>query len=232
MKKSNGKWVFLLALGLLACGSANDPVRNLSRDLGRFPEYSLIVDDLRVDEGVFPDYFLRFKIMTASGEKVAGKDTLVYQDRVTEWYEVSGDVFGRYENYVGMVVASKSLDGQTTGVRQAYPAGYQHVGNTHYGYWGGGGFWHFYGQYAFMSSMMGGWNVNRNDYGDYRRNREQGRPYYGPVTKGRPAFGSRGTVTQKTKPNFYKRNLSRRQSFASKAQGRMGRSSSSWGRGK
>ena len=52
---------------------------------------------------------------------------------------------------------------------------------------------------------------------------------------GRRAFGSQGTVTEMSRPGFYKRNHQRlssgRQSFASRAQSRMGRTSSSWGRG-
>ena len=231
------RWsVFLGLLILVGCGSRQDPVEKLSRGLQRYPEYSLIVEDLRVEDGFSPDYFLRFKMLTASGQRIAGQDSLVYQEQITPWQEVSEGVFARYENYVGMVVASKSLDGQTTGARQAYPAGYQYVGNPSYGSWGGGGgFWQFYGQYALMRDVMGGWRVNRNDWGDYRRYRDNGQPYYGPTTNGRNTFGSQGTVTEKTKPNFYQRNRQRlssgRQAFAGKAQNRMGRTSSSWGRG-
>ncbi len=218
-------------LVLLGCGGSRDPVQQLSRDLERFPEYSVIVDDHRVEDGFFPDYFLRFKVLTAAGQRVADQDTVIYEQRLTPWEEVSEEIFGRYENYVGMVVASKSMDGRRTGSRQAYPAGYQHVGNPHYGSWGGGGFWQFYGQYALMRDLMGGWRVNRADHEDFRRNRESGRPYYGPVKNGRQTFGSQGTVTEKTKPNFYQRNRQRRQTFASKTSSRMGRTSSSWGRG-
>ena len=224
-----------LLLFLVACGADRDPVQRLSRELSRYPEYSVIVDDLRVDEGFSPDYYLQFKVMTASGQRVAGVDTLEYKQHVTPWEPVSEAVFARYENYVGMVVASKDLEGRTTGPRQAYPAGYQYVGNPHYGSWGGGGFWQFYGQYALMQNLMGGWQVNRNDFGDYRRNRDRGQAYYGPERNGRRAFGSQGTVTEKSRPGFYKRNHQRlssgRQSFASRAQSRMGRTSSSWGRG-
>ena len=222
-------------LALVGCGGERDPVEKLRRDLNRYPEFSLMVDDLRIEEGFFPDYFLRFKVLTASGQRTAGQDTVIYQERITPWEEVSEEVFARYENYVGMVVASKSMDGRQTGPRQAYPAGYQYVGNPHYGFWGGGGFWQFYGQYALMRDLMGGWRVSRDDYGDYRRYTQRGHPYYGPKRNGRQTFGSRGTVTEKTRPNFYQRNRQRlqsgRQAFAGKAQTRMGRTSSSWGRG-
>ena len=223
------------AVVVLGCGRRQDPVATLSRDLARYPEFSLMVEDTRIQDGFSPDYFLRFKILTAAGQRVDGRDTLIYTDRVTNWYEVGEDVFGRYENFVGMVVASKNREGRMTDVRQAHPPAYQYVGNSQYGSWGGGGFWQFYGQYAMMSHMMGGWRVGRNDYGDYRRNYERGRPYHGPTERGRTTFGSGGTVTEKTRPDFYRRQKQRLRSggrnFSSRAQSRMGRSGSAWGRG-
>ena len=134
-----------------------------------------------------------------------------------------------------MVVASKTRDGRVTGARQAYPMGYQYVGNPMYGSWGGGGFWQFYGQYAFMRSMMGGWNVGRNDYDNYRTYQGRGQPYYGPVSNGRSTFGTRGAQTEKSRPNFYKRNKQRlgsgRQAFSGRVQSRSS-GGSAWGRGK
>ncbi|SVB33732.1 uncharacterized protein METZ01_LOCUS186586, partial [marine metagenome] len=166
----------------------------------------LIIEDLKVEDGFFPDYFLQMQIMTAAGQRTeSGQDTLVYKTHAPVWQEVSEGVFARYQNYLGMVVASKTLDGKRSGPRNAYPAGYQYVGNSQYGSWGGGGFWQFYGQYAFMSAMLGGHRVGRGDYDDYRRNRERGRPHFGPVTNGRQTFGTAGTRTQTTKPAFYQR---------------------------
>ena len=200
----------LIALTVIAgCGRTPDPVQQTSRDLERYPEFSVIIEDLKVEDGFIPDYFLQLRIMTASGQRVDGKDTLVYKDRVTKWLEVREEVMVRYQHYLGMVVASKTLDGQRTTARQAHPPGYQYVGNSQYGSWGGGGFWQFYGQYAFMSHMMGGFQVGRNDYDGYRRNRERGRPHFGPTEKGRQTFGTAGTQTQKTRPNFYRRHQQR-----------------------
>ena len=200
------RWAAVASLlALVACGGQRDPVRNLIADLNRYPEFSLIVEDLRIEEGFFPDYFLRFKKLTASGQGGAGRESLVHEEGVTEWMQVPEKVFGRYEHYVGMVVASKTLDGRTTGAQQAHPPGYQYVGNRNYGHWGGGGFWQFYGQYAFMSHMLGGHRIGRNDYQDYRSSNQRGRPYFGPVQGGRRSFGTTGTVTQKTRPRFYQR---------------------------
>ena len=195
----------LIAVAAAGCGRTPDPVEQTARDLERYPEYALIIEDLKAEEGFFPDYFLRLRIMTASGQRVAGKDTLVYEERVTDWLEVEEEVMARYQHYLGMVVAGKTLDGRRTTSRQAHPPGYQYVGNSQYGTWGAGGFWQFYGQYAFMSAMLGGFGVGRGDYADYRRNREVGRPHFGPTRQGRRTFGTAGTQTQKTRPDFYQR---------------------------
>ena len=214
-----------------ACGRAPDPVQQVSRDLERYPEFSVLIEDLRVEDGFFPDYFLRLRILTGSGQRVAGKDTLVYEERVTEWQEVPEEVMARYQHYLGMVVASKTLDGKRSTPGQAHPPGYQYVGNSQYGSWGGGGFWQFYGQYAFMSQMLGGHRIGRGDYDDYRRNRERGRPHFGPTSQGKQTFGTAGTQTQKTRPNFYQRY---RQRSAGSGRGFTSRTTSrtsSWGRG-
>ena len=233
---SGKRWTAIaLVLASLAlttgCGRATDPVQRAARDLERYPEYTLIIEDLKVEDGFFPDYFLRMQIMTAAGQRTeSGQDTLVYKTQMTEWQEVSEGVFARYQNYLGMVVASKTLDGKRSGPRNAYPAGYQYVGNSQYGSWGGGGFWQFYGQYAFMSAMLGGHRIGRNDYDGYRRDRDRGRPHYGPVKNGRQTFGTAGTQTQKTRPGFYQRH---RQRSAGGGRGFASNRSSSggWGRG-
>ena len=217
-------------LTLVACGGRRDPVQDLIRDLNRYPEFSLIVDDLRVDDGFFADYFLRFRILTASGQRIANRDTLVYEQRVSEWMKVPQAVFGRYEHYLAMVVASKTSDGRTTGVRQAHPPGYQYVGNSQYGHWGGGGFWQFYGQYAFMSAMLGGHRIGRQDYDGYRGSHGRGRPYFGPSQGGRPAFGTSGSVTEKTRPKFFQRQR-QRLSSGGRGFGTRGRSGGSRSRG-
>ncbi len=223
-------WCCLMLAG---CGGEHDPVEKLVQDLNRYPEFSLILEDVREEEGFFPDYFLRFKTLTASGQKVAGQDTLVYEEKLSEELEVSEEVYAQYENYLGMVVASKTQDGRLTGSGQAHPPGYQYVDNPRYGSWDSGGFWQFYGPYMMMSQMMGGWRVNRSDYGDYRRTHESGQPYAGPNSGGRTPFGTGGTTVERTRPEFFKRYQQRLggTGFRERAQSRMGRGSSSWGSG-
>lgn len=208
-----------------ACGRPSDPVQDIVRDLERYPEYSVVIEDLNVEEAFFPDYSLRLALTTAAGQRQNGQDTLIFTDRITDWIPVTEQVFARYQHYLGMVVAAKTLDGQRSSPGQAHPPGYQYVGNSQYGSWNSGGFWQFYGQYAFMSSMLGGHRVGRGDYDDYRRNRERGQPHYGPVTKGRQTFGTAGTRTQTTKPAFYQRYRQRTASgrgFTSRTNSRSG----------
>ncbi len=223
-------WVLLFLAG---CSGGEDPVEELVEDLNRYPEYSLILEDLREEEGFFPDYFLRFKILTAAGKEAAGRDTLVWEEKLSEEYQVSEEVYGQYENYLGMVVASKTAEGRLTGPGQAHPPGYQHVGNPQYGSWDNGGFWQFFGPYMMMSQLMGGWRVNRADYGDYRRSYENGQPYSGPNTGGRTPFGTGGTTVERNRPEFFKRYQQRLGSprFQERVQSRMGRGGSSWGSG-
>jgi hypothetical protein len=199
------RFALTILLVSTACGRTPDPVQEIVRDLERYPEYSVVIEDLNVEDGFFPDYSLRLALTTAAGQRLDDRDTLVFDNRVTDWIPVSEEVFARYQHYLGMVVASRTLDGQRSSPGQAHPPGYQYVGNSQYGQWGGGGFWQFYGQYAFMSSMLGGHRVGRGDYDDYRRNRDRGRPHFGPVTNGRQTFGTAGTRTQTTKPAFYQR---------------------------
>ena len=178
--------VAALALwGLIACGS-KDPVKELIRDLDRYPEYSLIVDDTRIEGSFFPDYALRFQVLTASGQRVAGRDTVVYRGTP---YRLDGsprrDLLPATKSTSAWSWPPSRWTVAAPATSQAHPPGYQYVGNPQYGFWGGGGFWQFYGQYALMRDLMGGWGVGRGDWEDYRRNRERGRPYYGP-DEGRP----------------------------------------------
>ena len=77
------KLLIVLFYGIVlgGCGRSSDPVGELTRDLERYPEYSLILHDLRVEDGFMPQYALQFKVLTASGQRVSGRDTLVYEER-------------------------------------------------------------------------------------------------------------------------------------------------------
>ena len=202
--------------------SSRDPVPTLAGELSRFPEYSIVVDD--VDDGLFRNYLRlksTFRVSEPVGEKPSEGKPAQFEQRV-DTYTVIDRFVGRYEKYVGMVVASKTPDGKLSGYAQAYPPFYQHVGHPQYGHWSSGGFWVWYGQYAFMRSMLGGHRVRRDDHDAYVRSRNRGLSYYGPRTGGRPTFGADGAVTAKTRPSFYQKYQSKQASFRARAAGRSG----------
>jgi len=208
--------VFLLFL-LAGCGQ-RDPVEEMQKTLAKAPDYTIILEDMNEEGSYFPKFYHRYRIV--QGER----------EIKTSWVEVSKDVYQKYEPFLGMSLVSKTVaDGVS---KSPHPPGYQHVGNPTYGHWGGGGFWVFYGQYAMMQNLMGygmGRRIYRNEYNDFRSARQSGRPYYGQNKD----FGTNGSLTKKTRPNFYQRRqntLRRKQSsFAQKAQSRFGRSRSGFG---
>ena len=217
--------VVLIAMGFWLAGgllSSRDPVPALVRELAQYPEYSIIVDD--VDDG-----FLRnsmtlkssYRITDPVGENPDVGQAAQFDERV-DTYSISDRTATRYEQAIGMVVASKNPDGTLTGMNQSYPPYYQHVGRSQYGYWGGGGFWIWYGQYAFMRAALGGHQIGRGDYDNYVGSRNRGQAYYGPQTGGRPTFGANGTTTARTRPGFSQRYQAKQSRFQARARSRAG----------
>ncbi len=202
------KWLVLLPLLVLACG-ASSPVDRIKSDLKQFPEYSVILEDMREDGNFFKDYYHRYKIVY--GQKSSGVEELEYQSSITNWYKISKKEYKKYANNLGMVLASKSKDGQVSDVQ--HPPGYNYVGDQRYGQWRrddrGGSFWEFYGKYAFFSHMFGMFSrpIYRNDWNSYRDYRSQGRPYYGNNRQ----YGTNGSYTKRTNKTFFERRKQREQ---------------------
>ncbi len=198
------------------CSGSSDPVTRLQASLEDKPEYAIILNDMRAEGNFVPSYYHQYRVDV--GEK---KEELPFQ-------EVDEDVYKKYEPYLGMVLASKSADG--TVYNTPFPNGYQYVGNPQYGQWrtdsSGGSFWEFYGKYMLLSQVMdwAGYGLSRRNYDQYASTRQSGKPYFG--SKGQ--FGTEGTVTQKKKPEFYKRRSMRKASsekrFQDKVNRRIGRS--------
>ena len=218
-----GVVVVVIVLGLWLIGgfsSRRDPVPELVRQLAQYPEYSIIVDD--VDDG-----FLRnsmtlkssFQVTEPIGENPDEGEAAQFDEQV-DTYSISDRLVDRYERSIGMVVASKRPDGTLTGYNESHPPYYQHVGRSQYGYFGPGGFWIFYGQYAFMRTALGGHRITRRDYDAYVGTRNRGQPYYGPRTGGRPTFGANGTVTATTRPSFSQRYQTKQARFQARATSR------------
>lgn len=218
-----------LTLLLSACGGPSAPLEKIKTDLAGYPEYSIILEDMKEEGNFIYDFYHRYKIIY--GEAGGTGDSLVYTSTVTDWLEVPVREYENYSNYLGMVIASKSRDGQVDNT--ATPPGYQYVGNPQYGRWrsdsNGNSFWEFYGKYALLSQLFGMFSrpVYRGDWDTYRNYHSSGRPYYGQNNQ----YGTSGTQTQKSNPTFFQRrqarDVQRRQSFADRVQKRTRRSNMS-----
>lgn len=215
------KWpIFLIGLLVWGCGGERDPVMEMQKSLASAPDYMIVLDDMREEGTFFSKYYHRYLITQGAR-----------QSR-TDWIEVSEAVFQKYEPFLGMALVSKTDQGVNN---TAHPPGYDRVGNPQYGQWvnrGGTSFWEFYGQYAFMRSMLGWGNdfgMRRSDYDDYRSARRDNRPYYGQNKE----YGTQGTITQKQRPSTFerrKRAIARKKSsFSQKIQNRAGQGRSSFG---
>lgn len=215
------RWVVAFVLLLAGC-KPQSPLERLQKHLQVFPEYSIILNDMRKEGNFFPDYSHQYKVVV-----LKEKDTASYQEETTDWLTVPRVFYLNHTGNLGMVLAAKGGDGKKSDTAQ--PPGYQYVGNSRYGHWvdrGGGSFWAFYGQYSFIKNTFGMMHrpVQRDDYDAYRRNQRQGRSYYGKSGE----FGSTGTETQKSHRNFYQRRQRkenmRRQAFSDRVKQRATRS--------
>ena len=210
--------IFFSVIVLLfqGCGIGKNPVEKIQRELQGQKEYTIILNDMREEGNFFPSYYHQYRIDIGD------------QKTQRPFIEVDESTYKKNEPYLGMALSGKTADGVVTNT--PFPNGYQYVGNPQYGNWRendrGGSVWEFYGKYMLMSQVMnwGGFGLSRNHYNNYASYRSTGRPYYGPKRE----YGTAGTVTQKQKPNFYKRKMaqkSRSQSrFQNKIGQRMGRS--------
>lgn len=219
------------ALLVASCGSSTPkyektPVDILVRNMHNIKPYSIILHDMDADEGYNSKYKHKYKIL----KEVDGK----LKAEVTPWHEVSERFFARNQENMGMTIVSRDSTGKIH--KTPAPPGYSnYVGNQKYGSWqqgsNGQSFWQFYGQYAFMRSMLGMSHygpVYRSHYGDYRRSYNSGRAYYGPKTAGSHTYGTRGTGTR----SAYQNNTwsKKPSSFKQSVRSRVARSSTSGSR--
>ena len=196
--------VVLSSIFLTSCGSSErvvkDPVDNYTRDLDKYNTYSVILYDMDLEENTFSSdiYKHQYKFILPAKDTTGGK---IVRDSLSGWVTVSEETFNKNLDNMGMELLSKNEEGKVSKV--ASPAGYNnYVGNQRYGSWqtgsNGNSFWAFYGQYAFMSSMLGMMNrpIYRNSYNDYNRNYRGSRPYYGTTTSGQRAYGTGSASSQ------------------------------------
>ena len=210
----------VLAAGLFVTASCatESPLDRLQRQLERYPEYSVTLQDMRPD-----GYWHQYRVVV--GESRSGSPDLSFRDAVLDWQPVGRQTYDRYLPHLGMVILSKGPDG-TVDLNE-HPPGYQQVGNERYGQWRnderGNSFWVFYGQYAMLSHMVGGFGrpIYRNDWNAYQGARGRGQTYYGRGG----VYGTNGSATRQTNPDFFRRQqarqVSRNRSFGERVRGRM-----------
>lgn len=204
-KDMNTKPIILLFLLILTSCGGNDfeknPVDVMIRDMTEVPVYSIMLYDMQEEGTFFKDYQHQYRIIRQESMDAEPKE------EITAWYDVSKDFFNTHIENMGMEIAAKTEGGEVS--KTVSPPGYSnYVGNSRYGQWqtgaNGNSFWAFYGQYAFLSSMLNlaTFPIRRSYYDEYRNNYRSGRPYYGPVvSNGRRAYGTGSAYTTAAKPN-------------------------------
>jgi hypothetical protein len=217
-----------LLLLLAGCGADSTPLSDIEGALKNVGSYSIILEDMKEEGNFFKDYYHKYRILQED------------KASTTDWLKVPEDVYRANEALLGMAIAGKK-DGEE--LPAAAPPGYQYVGDPRYGSWrtdsSGRTFWAFAGGMALGRMMdMGRYPpIYQRDYDAYRSYRARKTPYFGRNKQ----YGTYGTVTQKTRPDFYARRMAReaqkKSSFAKKVSQRTGRTKTNFrgrsgGRGK
>lgn len=118
---------------------------------------------------------------------------------VTDWVPVGEAEFDSAEDFLGMALVSKAYGAfEDETVKVPAPEGMEFVGNPAYGSWqpspSGGGFWQWYGQYAFIRDALGGHSYSRDEWETWKRDYRSRKPYFGSEDE-EDRYGTGGTVT-------------------------------------
>ena len=235
-RRNNGLAAAFLVVALLAAAACDTqtPLERLQAQLETYPEYSVILQDM--DEDLF-GYSHQYQVVV--GQPQAGSDELAYREALLDWQQVDSGTYERYRPFLGMVILSKSPGGNVD--QDAHPPGYQQVGDERYGQWrqdsSGRSFWEFYGQYALLSHIVGGFGrpIYRDDWNGYQESRRRGQTWYGPSAPGGGrTYGTGGTTTRQSNPDFFRRQQARQaaqsRSFGQRVSSRMAGGMRSFGK--
>jgi len=204
----------LVSVILIGCGgSTPNPLEKLKRELAPFPEYSVILVDMREDGLLFTNYYHLYRIMYLDRDLKEGEPVL--REKVTPWYPVSKSFYEKYRPCLGMTILAKEKDGTINDTPQ--PPAYQFVGDPRFGQWKtdekGNQVWEWLGKYYVISRIMdvlGGHTIYYGDWRDYRTSMERRKPYFGPRdASGNSTFGTSGKWTEKKFPTFFERQQAR-----------------------
>ncbi len=203
---------------LAGCGRDPLPITEIQRSLRGTPDYSIVLEDMKEEGNFFKSHYHKYKVITPD------------LNRVTTWRKVPDHYFQSTASLLGM-----SLLGMKGGKPFTAPAPplYQYVGDSRYGTWrtgpGGQQFWSFRRDFGLYDALAVGLYppVYRSGYDTYRKNAARHIPFYG-VNK---EYGTRGSHTQKTRPDFFQRQqtreMLRKTSFGERVSKRIGRTRSS-----
>ena len=216
------KFIFLLLFIImltLSCSSYS-PINSIKSELNRFPEYTIILQDMKEEGNFFPSYYHRYKIIYKDNTETS--ETPTYRTFITGWYDVKKGMYRDFNNFLGMTVASKTQDGTISNTN--HPPGYQYVGNQRYGQWrndsSGNSFWEFYGKFAMLNAAFSMFRrpIYRSNYNDYRRHSSSGRPFYGSNRE----YGTSGSQTKQNNKSFFQRRKARDLARKSRFRNRIG----------
>jgi hypothetical protein len=234
---ARGLLLILFMLVLSGCGGSGSPVDAMRRSLDRYPEYSVILNDMNSKGLFFHDYFHRYRVIfPESGQKSGDGEQPKFTQKMTDWVKVNEGTFNKYRDALGMVILAKKPDGTIDTTPQ--PPHFQFVGDPRFGRWEtdskGSNSWAWFATGMVASRLMEGLfdtrsQVDYRHWQDYNNSRKAGSPYYGSKDpQGRPQYGTQGTVTQKSNPGFFEQQQTRmaekKESFGQKVESRMGRS--------
>jgi hypothetical protein len=232
--------LMLFILALSGCGGSGSPVDAMRRSLDRYPEYSVILNDMSSKGLLFHDYFHRYRVIfPESGQKSGEGGEPKFTQKMTSWVKVDEATYNKYKDSLGMVLLAKKADGTIDTVPQ--PPLFQLIGDPRFGKWEtddkGNNAWAWLATGMMASRLLEGLGgsydsrgqVDYRHWQDYSNSRRSGTPYYGSKDpQGRPQYGTQGTVTQKSNPGFFEQQQARmaeqKASFGQKVESRMGRS--------
>ncbi len=230
---------------LFGCGSSSsNPLEKLKRAYNKYPEYSVILSDMREEGLFFKDYYHLYQVIYLENNPRDPKSPIVHE-RLTPWYQVDEKLYNKYKSCLGMTILAKKKDGTISDVPQ--PPAYQFVGDPRFGRWvtdqSGHRVWEWFGRYLVLSALIEATGdiaegllkrrrVRYEDWHTYTIYTSRGRPYYGPRDiHGRPTYGTTGTFTRRKYDSFFERQKARmgskKSAFERKVASRIGRTRAS-----
>jgi hypothetical protein len=205
----------VLGVLLVSCGtSPPDPLEKLKKELNAYPEYSVILVDMREEGLLFSNYYHLYRILYLDRDLKEGEPVL--REKISPWYAVSKAFYDKYRDCLGMTILAKEKDGTIVDVPQ--PPAYQFIGDTRFGQWKtdekGNQVWEWLGKYYVISTILdllgGHRTIYYGDWHDYRTSMQRRKPYFGPKDEsGKPTYGTSGSWTQKKFPTFFERQQAR-----------------------